>query len=201
MTAGALDAALRALDEGRVVVMPTDTVYGLAARPDRDSAVAAVFALKGRPRAKPLPVLAAGPEELGSVVVVDERVRRVAARFWPGPLTLVLRRASGFTTDLGGTGETLGVRVPACDLALSLLRAAGPLAVTSANRSGEKPAATAGEARRALGTAVSVYLDAGRVAGEESTVVSLAGEPELLRAGPISLGSVLDALGARDRDR
>ena len=198
MTTGDLEAALGALNEGRLVVMPTDTVYGLAARPDRPSAVEAIFSLKGRPRAKPLPVLAAGVEELAAIVVLDERVRRLAARFWPGPLTVVVPRAPGFDTDLGGSGDTLGVRVPASDLALGLLRVGGPLAVTSANRSGEAPPATAQEARRALGDSVSVYLDAGRVGGEASTVVSLAGEPELLRAGPISLSSVLATLDERE---
>lgn len=199
MTPADLDQSLRALDEGRVVVMPTDTVYGLAARPDRAAGVEAIFALKGRPREKPLPVLAAGVEDLASVVALDERIRRLARTFWPGPLTVVAARAPAFEADLGGHGDTLGVRVPDCDLALQLLRASGPLAVTSANRSGEPAAATVGDARRALGAAVAVYLDAGRVRGEASTVVSLVDEPKLLRAGPVSISSILAALEGAGR--
>ncbi len=193
-----LDAALRALDSGRPVVMPTDTVYGLAARPDRPSALTAIFDLKGRPANKPLPVLAATVDDLQGVVSPDGRARALAARFWPGPLTLVLPRAAGFRADLGGEGSTVAVRVPACDIALRLLAAAGPLAVTSANRSGGRPAVTADEARRTFGSAVGAYLDAGRGGGRASTVVSLgtgpSADPELLRDGPIEFASVLDAL-------
>ena len=193
-----LAAALRALESGLPVVMPTDTVYGLAARPDRPSALTAIFDLKGRPTHKPLPVLATSAEDLERIVSLDDRARALAARFWPGPLTLVLPRAAGFDADLGGEGSNVAVRVPSCKVALGLLSAAGPLAVTSANRSGGTPAATVDEARDTFGTAVPVYLDAGLRGGRASTVVSLQagceGAPELLRDGPIALADVLHAL-------
>jgi L-threonylcarbamoyladenylate synthase len=184
--------AVDALRAGRPVVIPTDTVYGIAALPARREAIAAVFSAKGRRADKPLPVLAAHIEDLESIVRLDERARALAARYWPGPLTLVLPRADGFDADLGGERRaSVAVRVPLCDEALAVLGDAGPLAVTSANRSGEPPATSVEEARRALGAWIGVYVDGGRRAGAPSTIVSLAGEPAVLRAGPISPADVL----------
>jgi L-threonylcarbamoyladenylate synthase len=131
-------------------------------------------------------VLGASAIDLVAVVRFDERASDLARRFWPGPLTLVLPRAVGFEVDLGGApGAGVGVRVPACELALDLLQRSGPLAVTSANKSGEVPATTAEEARRALGDAVEVVIDGGRCDGVPSTVLSLVDEPEIVRAGPL----------------
>lgn len=179
--------AIAALERGEVIVMPTDTVYGLAARPDVPGAVAGIFAIKQRPREKPLPVLAAHIDALRDVVEVDERARRLADAFWPGPLTLVLPRATAFTCDLGGSSSrTVGVRVPALDAALELLHRTGPLAVTSANRSGSPPAATMDEARTALGRDVRVFIDGGHVGGAPSTVLELAPRPRVLREGALS---------------
>lgn len=195
MTAEDIERAVRALDEGAVVLIPTDTVYGIAARPDRPPALAKIFEVKGRPRDKPLPVLAASADDLQGIAMLDRRALRLAARFWPGPLTIVVCRAAGFTADLGGapTG-TLGVRVPDCPTALALLRAAGPLAVTSANRSGEPPAATVDEAHRALGHSIAVSVNAGPRNGVPSTIVSLAGTPRVLRRGSLAPAEVLTAI-------
>jgi L-threonylcarbamoyladenylate synthase len=191
-----LGRALGALAAGEAVVIPTDTVYGVAARLDRPSALAAIFRAKGRPRDKALPVLADGVEALDGIAVLGETARLLAARFWPGPLTIVVPRAAGFTVDLGGVDDTLAVRVPACPTALALLESSGALAVTSANRSGEPPAATVAEARRALGSSVKVFVDAGRRAGDASTIVSLVGRPRILRPGPLSPEAVLAAVQA-----
>jgi L-threonylcarbamoyladenylate synthase len=196
------DDILRAreeLDAGRLVVIPTDTVYGIAARPDDPAAIAAVFAAKGRPSEKPLPILAATASDLDDVAQLGDRARR-AARHWPGPLTLVVPRAPGFDVDLGGEpggsgrSQAVAVRVPASEVALELLRASGPLAVTSANLSGDPPATTVLEARAALGAKVRAYLDGGVCSGQPSTVVSLVGEIELLRAGPIPFGQLVQEL-------
>jgi len=189
-----LEQASGALDAGHAVVIPTDTVYGLAARPDRANAVARIFEVKGRPATKPLPILAPGLDALDGLVLLDDRVRRLAEHFWPGPLTIVLPRAHGFTVDLGGVGDTLGVRIPSCDIALQLLVETGPLAVTSANRSGEPPATSVEEARRALGEAVPVYVDGGTREGLPSSVVSLARGVKLVREGAISLTAVHEVL-------
>jgi L-threonylcarbamoyladenylate synthase len=187
-----LEAALGALDAGQAIVIPTDTVYGVAARPEVPGAVAAIFRAKGRPEEKPLPVLAADQHAAHAVAELDERALALAERFWPGPLTIVLPRAAGFEWDLGGRAEgTVAVRVPAHEVALQLLRASGPLAVTSANLSGHPPATTVAAARAALGTDVSVFLDGGTCDGLPSTVVSLVGKTSVLREGAIPEREVL----------
>jgi L-threonylcarbamoyladenylate synthase len=190
-----LSTAIDALRAGKLVVIPTDTVYGIAALPAVPGAVDAVFAVKGRSRHKPLPVLGAGVAHLAGVVVIDDWARRLGARFWPGPLTLVLPRAPGFDEDLGGDRTaTVAVRVPDFAPALELLEATGPLAVTSANLSGEEPATTVAEARTALGAAVEVFVDGGRVAGTPSTVVALDPGPTILRPGGIPPERLLETL-------
>ncbi len=193
-----LQEALAALGAGDPIVLPTDTVYGLGALPDRPAAIAAIFAAKGRPEEKALPVLAADIAALQEVGHFDEAALFLAERFWPGPLTLVLPRATGFTHDLGGTdAATIAVRIPAFSATLDLLRRSGPLAVTSANRSGEPPAATVDEARRALGHAVDVFVDGGRVGGAPSTVVSLVEDPLVLREGALPEVDIKAALASR----
>ena len=182
-----LQGAVDALARGLVVVVPTDTVYGVAARPDLPDAIDRVFELKGRERRKALPVLGYDINSLRDVVDFDDRAALLAESFWPGPLTLVLARKVGWTHDVGGgTGDSVAVRVPAADETRELLRATGSLAVTSANRSGEPPLTTAAAARELFGDSVAVYLDGGPSrTGAASTVVSLVGELSILRAGPI----------------
>jgi tRNA threonylcarbamoyl adenosine modification protein (Sua5/YciO/YrdC/YwlC family) len=193
-----LDPAVAALEGGAVAVIPTETVYGIAAAARYSTAVDAIFELKGRDRSKALPVLAATIEALRDVVTLDERSERIAQRFWPGPLTLVLPRAASFDVDLGGDDpKTIAVRVPGHDVTRALLQRTGPLAVTSANHSGAPPATTIDEARAVFGNAVTVYLDAGPCEGTPSTVVSLVGEPHVLRAGGLDPALVLaDALAS-----
>jgi tRNA threonylcarbamoyl adenosine modification protein (Sua5/YciO/YrdC/YwlC family) len=190
-----LDRALEALARGELVVLPTDTVYGIAARPEKPQAIRRIFDAKGRPDDKPLPVLGASLDALRSVALFEGAAMKLAQELWPGPLTLVLPRAPGFDHDLGRTDPNVAVRVPSSGIALELLDRAGPLAVTSANRSGEAPCSTAEEAMELLGDAVAVYLDGGPSEGEPSTVVSLVGsEPEVLREGPIEMTTIDDLL-------
>lgn len=181
-----LEETADVLLSGGLAVIPTDTVYGVAAHLDRPDAIASIFAVKGRPPEKPLPVLGASVAQLAAVADFDDRARKLAARFWPGPLTMILPRAEGFATDLGGDEtRTVGVRVPKEPRTLELLTSVGPLAVTSANRSGDAEATTIEQARAALGDGVSAYLDGGRCVGAPSTIVFLVGERRLLREGPI----------------
>ena len=190
-----LEEAAAALERGELVVIPTDTVYGLAAHLGHPDAIAAIFEAKGRPPEKPIPVLGASLAQLSGVASFDERARKLAARFWPGPLTLILPRADGFTTDLGGNEtRTVGVRVPKEPRVLELLGMTGPLAVTSANRSGEAEATSLEEARTALGDSVAAYVDGGRCVGTPSTIVYLAGERRLLREGLIPSDVVVQIL-------
>jgi L-threonylcarbamoyladenylate synthase len=184
-----LEAASAALRRGRLVVLPTDTVYGVGALPRSHGGVAAIFEAKGRESDKPIPVLAATAEDLTEVVSFDEQAHALEA-LWPGPLTLVLPRRADWPFDLGGDAETIAVRVPSNELARTLLERTGPLAVTSANLSGRPPAATVDDARAALGDSVSVYLDGGRCSAPPSTIVSLVDEVRVLREGPISLGQI-----------
>jgi L-threonylcarbamoyladenylate synthase len=182
-----IDEAAAAARLAALIVIPTDTVYGIAARPDDPTATAALFAAKGRPQDLTLPVLVATAASARELVAFDERAERLAAA-WPGALTIVLpRREPSAAWSLGGDPETLGVRVPAHPLALALLARTGPLAVTSANRSGDPPARTCDELVRAFGDAVAVYLcQDDPLEGVASTVVDLAhGEPRLLRVGDI----------------
>jgi L-threonylcarbamoyladenylate synthase len=185
-----LEAASAALRRGRLVVVPTDTVYGVGALPRSHGGVAAIFAAKGRDAEKPIPVLAASAEDLTDVVVFDERAHTLGEALWPGPLTLVLPRRADWPFDLGGGSTTIAVRVPSNELAHALLERTGPLAVTSANHSGQPPATTVAEARAALGDDVSVYLDGGRCSAPPSSVVSLSGEIRVLREGPVSLEQI-----------
>jgi L-threonylcarbamoyladenylate synthase len=194
-TLSAIDEIVAALEDGSLVVIPTDTVYGLAAHLGSASAIRAIFEAKGRADSKPIPVLGADVRQLEQVALFDDRARSLAQRFWPGPLTLILPRAEGFDADLGG-GEkrTVGVRVPKQPRALELMRRTGPLAVTSANRSGEPEATTIDEARATFGDLVASYLDGGRCVGVPSTIVFLAGERRLLREGTIPAAHVLQML-------
>lgn len=198
-TVEVLDAAERALEAGGCLVFPTDTVYGLAARPDLVEATDRIFEIKHRPRGLTLPVLVAGTADAQAIARFDERAMTLAHEFWPGGLTLVLpRREGSLAWNLGEERETIGVRVPASGLAVALLARTGPLAVTSANRSGEPTPATCEAVREALGDAVDLYICGGAGNGDvPSTVVDLtADEPRLLRAGVVPPDDVFTALSA-----
>jgi len=185
--------AVELLSAGLVVGFPTDTVYGLAALAARADAVARIFEAKGRPRSQPLVLMVPELDSVQEVAEVGERERRWMERWWPGPLTLVLRARPGLEPPLvTGVPPTVGVRIPDHPAALALLAAAAaPLATTSANRSGEREAMTAPQAARLVG--VAAVLDGGRApGGVPSTLLDLSGrEPRILREGPIPGGALL----------
>ena len=196
----AIDDAGQLLRAGELVAFPTETVYGLGADATDERAVAAIFAAKGRPRFNPLivhvPDLAAA-EALGEC---GDRARRAAARFWPGPLSLVLRRRAGCVVSLLASAglDTVAIRVPAHPVAQALLRAAGrPIAAPSANRSGRVSPTAAAHVAAELGDRVAMILDGGRTpVGIESTVLDLSGEaPVLLRPGGVALEDLTALLG------
>ena len=198
----ALEDAVRAVQNGGLVVMPTDTVYGIGTRPDDPAATARLFEAKGRPRDLELPVLVASTADAETVASFDERARGLAREFWPGPLTLVLPRTSAsLGWNLGGDPGTVGVRIPDHPLARALLKGTGPAAVTSANLSGRPPIDTCEELLTAFGDAVEVYLcEQEPLRGRASTVVDLArGGPRVLRSGDISEEALLRALGLDSR--
>lgn len=181
--------AAAALRRGELVVLPTDTVYGVAADAFNPSAITALLAAKGRGRDMPVPVLVSNMAMLDALVErVPDRARDLVDAFWPGALTLVLRHTAHLAWDLGESLGTVAVRMPADPLALELIGQTGPLGVSSANRTGHQPAVTMLDARLQLGAAVAVYLDGGpRDEPVPSTIVDLTGaEPRVLREGAIT---------------
>jgi L-threonylcarbamoyladenylate synthase len=179
--------AVEVLAAGRVVGVPTDTVYGLAADPFREEALERLYALKSRPAERPVSLLVASLEQAGRVAELTPEAEELAGQYWPGPLTLVLGRSRDVPEWLGNPERnTIGVRVPDHSTALELLEEAGPLAVTSANRSGEEPALSAEDARAIFGIQVALYLAGSSPGGVASTVLDLTVTPfRTLRAGPI----------------
>lgn len=207
-----LARAVAHLRASGLLVLPTDTVYGIGALAGDTAAVSRLLAAKGRGRQMPPPVLVAGPAQLAGVVAgLPAGARRLMETFWPGALTLVLDADPRLGWDLGDTGGTIAVRMPAHPLALALLERTGPLAVTSANRTGQPPATDAASAAQAFpgrvtradesnGTQVDILLlDGGPTPGPvPSTIVSLAGAhaqaPAILREGRLSSQQVTAAL-------
>jgi L-threonylcarbamoyladenylate synthase len=184
-----LARAAAALQEGRLAVVPTDTVYGVAADAFRPAAVAGLLAAKGRGRDMPVPVLVSSVRMLDGVASgLPAAARTLVDAFWPGALTLIVRHSPQLAWDLGDAQGTVAVRMPLHPLTLELIAATGPLAVSSANRTGRPPALTADAAEEQLAEAVAVYLDAGPVTGTvPSTIVDLTGDaPRVVRPGPVS---------------
>jgi L-threonylcarbamoyladenylate synthase len=190
---GAVEAAVRAVTTGQLIVLPTDTVYGLGADAFDAEAVAAVLATKGRGRNVPVPVLVGSWDTIdGLLTYVPAVIRTLIEAFWPGGLTLVVEHAPSLSWDLGDARGTVAVRMPLHPVALEVLAQTGPMAVSSANRSGQPPALTAEQAREQLGDAVPIYLDGGpAVVGVASTIVDVTREvPKVLRTGAVSLDAL-----------
>jgi L-threonylcarbamoyladenylate synthase len=194
-----LSRAVAVLRAGGLVAFPTETVYGLGADAENPAAVRRIFEAKGRPAAHPVIVHLADAVQLANWArEVPEAARRLARKFWPGPLTVILRRASGVSDVVTGGQDTVAVRVPAHPLAQQLLaRFGGGIAAPSANRHGRVSATTAEHVRREFGAAVDCVLDGGEARiGIESTIVDLSGgHPALLRPGWITAAEIEQALG------
>lgn len=192
-----VEAAVSAVKSGRLVVMPTDTVYGIGADAFDGSAVAALLAAKGRGRDMPVGVLVGSWHTIdGLVYSVPPAARELIRAFWPGALSLVVRQAPSLQWDLGDANGTVMLRMPLHPVAIDLLREVGPMAVSSANVSGRPAAVTASDARDQLGDLVGVYLEAGTSAQEAaSTIVDLTGaQPRILREGPVTAAQIAGVL-------
>jgi L-threonylcarbamoyladenylate synthase len=195
-----ISAASRAIREGKLIGLPTETVYGLAADATNAAAVAAIFSAKGRPRFNPLIVHVPSLEKANEIGEFDSVARRLADAFWPGPLTFVVRlRRPSAIADLAIAGlETVALRIPAHPVATAVLKDAGtPIAAPSANRSGHISPTTAAHVIADLGDKLAVLLDAGATSvGVESTIVGLAGDiPLLLRPGGVAASDIERVLG------
>jgi L-threonylcarbamoyladenylate synthase len=189
--------ALAVLQTGGLVAFPTDTVYGLGALAFHSAAVRRIYAAKDRPVEKAIPVLIADPADLEKVTLeVPSFAVRLASRFWPGPLTLVVEKHPDLPETVSA-GSTVGVRVPDHPVARALLRAAGPMAVTSANISGQPSPSTAQAVLAQLGGRIELILDGGKTpGGVSSTVVDCTGiQPKILRPGPVSKDEIWAVLG------
>ena len=186
----AVSAAVQALRAGEVAVIPTDTVYGIAADAFDAAAVRRLLAAKGRGREMPPPVLVAAPSTVDALAIdIPDWARALFVEFWPGPLTVVLHQQSSLQWDLGETRGTVAVRVPDHALALEILHRTGPLAVSSANKTGRAAALDADAAEEMLGEDVMVIVDDGTVPGGEASTIldATAAEPRLLRLGALSV--------------
>ncbi|HET7664613.1 MAG TPA: L-threonylcarbamoyladenylate synthase [Mycobacterium sp.] len=191
-------AAVSAVKGGRLVVLPTDTVYGIGADAFEPAAVTALLAAKGRGRDMPVPVLVGSWQTIdGLAFPVPEAARELIAAYWPGALSLVVQQAPSLHWDLGESAGTVMVRMPLHPVAIELLREIGPMAVSSANISGSPPAITSDDARGQLGDLVEVYLDAGPSQQQAaSTIVDLtSATPRILRQGPVSADEIAKVLG------
>lgn len=201
--AAGLAAAFTALRGGKLVVLPTDTLYGLGCDAFDSVGVTSLLRAKNRGRDMPVPVLVGSWQTIdGLVFTVSQQARKLVEAFWPGGLSLVVQQAPSLSWDLGDTRGTVMLRMPLHPVALELLREVGPMAVSSANVSGEAPATTAARAQEQLGASVGVYLDAGPCAAAvPSTIVDLTGEsPLVLREGAVSTAAVAEALGTSLQD-
>jgi tRNA threonylcarbamoyl adenosine modification protein (Sua5/YciO/YrdC/YwlC family) len=193
--AAGVEAAAKAVQSGQVVVLPTDTVYGIGCDAFDAAAVSAVLAAKGRGRDMPPPVLVPNARTVdGLARSVPAYARHLIDRFWPGALTLVLESQPSLTWDLGETNGTVALRMPDQEIALALLSQAGPMAVTSANLTGKPAAQSVVEAQEQLGASVAVYLDGGTApGGYASTILDCTGgAPVTLREGAL-LRTEIDA--------
>ncbi len=188
-----LDAAQAAIERGELVVLPTDTVYGLAADAFSHDAVARLLRAKGRTRQMPPPVLVGAPTTLEALAIdIPAWLRSMTSSLWPGPLTVICRQQPSLTWDLGDTHQTVAVRMPDDATALALLKVTGPLAVSSANLTTEPPAETIDDAERMLGEDVAVYLDGGPSrSGVPSTILDTTSPvPRVLRQGSVELATL-----------
>src|SRR5690349_19312987 len=186
----AISAASLAVQRGELVVMPTDTVYGVAADAFDPAAVKRLLLAKGRGREMPPPVLVSTATTIDALAVnVPTYARTLVERFWPGPLTLVCHQQASLQWDLGDTRGTVAIRMPDHEVAREILERTGPLAVSSANTTGSPAATDAAGAMRMLGEEVAVVVDAGSSpGGEASTIIDVTGpEPRVLRRGALSL--------------
>ena len=196
--AESIQVALQILREGRLVAFPTDTVYGVGALVFDGKAVESIYVAKQRPIEKAIPVLMADAADMEKVgMAIPEVAYQLAARFFPGPLTCLIPKQPTLPESVSAT-ETVGVRVPDHEVARSLLRAAGPMAVTSANISGQANPSTAQEVLAQLGGRIDLILDGGKTpGGVPSTLVDCTGKDlKILREGPISLAEIRQKLSS-----
>ena len=193
-----MDEAVRLLRSGGLVCYPTDTVYGIGAAAGDDGAVRRLFAVKGRPPSKAVPLLLSESGDAAQVAEVTPLAKTLATHFWPGALTIVMRKADGYRSVALAGADTVALRVPDDSLVRGIVRGLGePITGTSANRAGAPAPVSAAEVALQMGEMVDLIIDGGRSrARVESTVIDITGEgPEILREGAVSREEVAEAIG------
>lgn len=196
-----LVAAKAALMRGECVVMPTDTVYGVAANPFVPKGITSLLAAKRRDRDMPIPVFVPNLDSaLALSYQVSDQAKLVMEKFWPGAITLITKAHPTLKWDLGNADGTIALRIPLQRTALELLTETGPLGVTSANLTGEPAATDIESAQRKFGNSVSVYLDTGATSGEFASTIIDASQAQLrvVRVGVISISSIVEVTGATE---
>jgi tRNA threonylcarbamoyl adenosine modification protein (Sua5/YciO/YrdC/YwlC family) len=196
---GGIAAAVEAVQRGDLIVLPTDTAYGIGADAFKTWAVGSLLNAKGRDRTTPSPVLVGSRSTLdGLVFTLGPDARDLVEAFWPGALTIVVEYASSLQWDLGDTFGTVAVRMPLHPVALEVLRETGPMAISAANKAGQPVPRTAQEARDQFGYLVSVYLESEQFLDQpSSTIVDLTGDPpKVLRLGAVALESLREVVPA-----
>jgi L-threonylcarbamoyladenylate synthase len=194
-TKATIQSAARLVKRGGVIVYPTDTVYGVGCDPFNEDSVKRLFMIKGE-RTKPFPILASGIEDAEKIAQITEEALKLAKKFWPGPLTVVLRKKPSLPSIVTVNLNSVAVRIPNHDMALRLIRLSGGLLIgTSANKTGKKSPRTASEAAEQIGDEVDLILDGGAAPiGASSAIIDLTGEkPKILRKGSIKLDDLLRA--------
>jgi len=192
-TRAAIQSAAQLVKSGGVIVYPTDTVYGVGCDPFNESSVKRLFKIKGE-RTKPFPILASSVEDVEKIAQISGKALKLAKKFWPGPLTMVLQKKPSLPSIVTINLNSVAVRVPNHGIALELIRLSGGLLIgTSANKTGKKSPQTASEAAEQIGEEVDLILDGGTAPiGAPSAIVDLTGErPKILRKGPIKLDNLL----------
>lgn len=190
-----LSDALKALSNGEVVVYPTDTLYALGADIYNDWTVRKIFEIKRRPYSCPLPVAVANFDEIDKISYTNDLVKRVAKRFLPGPLTLILKKKDAVSSIVTSGIDKIAVRIPKNDVALDLLSRFGPLTATSANIHGKKTSYVIKDLKMQFSSEISVYLDDGRLDAKPSTIVDLTSKkPIIVRKGPINKEEIIEAI-------
>lgn len=191
-----LALCVAALDRCEPVIVPTDTVYGLAARVDDSAAIARIFELKRRPADRSLAVLVADVDQAAALAIIDSRSRKLIDEFWPGALTVVVDKRESKLADLGAADGTVGLRSPAHEFVRSLAQEVGPIAATSANRHGHATPPDAAGVAAVFEHDHVLVVDGGVLGGEASTVVDARVDPLVVhRAGPVSEAGLKNALG------
>ena len=194
-TRAAIQSAARLVESGGVIVYPTDTVYGLGCDPFNEYSVKRLFRIKGE-RTKPFPILASGIKDVEKIAQITDTALKLAKKFWPGPLTIVLPKKPLLPNLVTVNLNSVAVRIPNHDITLELVRLSGGLLIgTSANKTGKKSPRTASEAAEQIGKEVDLILDGGAAPiGASSAIVDFTGDrPKILRKGPIKLDKLLRA--------